>query len=155
MWPESWPLFLSLISCLDELLREPCCKRLIGLCATFIRGFMGLCACRIVRDSMVVRFLLHVVLVTLLFGRSVLLAQTNQWPQWRGPERNGVSSEIDLPLEWSDTKNVLWKVAIEGRGHSTRSIFLKFKRLQSLDSCTNGSRIASDKGLVSGRNIFG
>ena len=68
---------------------------------------------------MVVRSLLHVVLVTLLSGRSVLLAQTNQWPQWRGPERNGVSNEVDLPLEWSDTKNVLWKVAIEGRGHSS------------------------------------
>lgn len=41
------------------------------------------------------------------------------WPQWRGPERNGVSKETELPLEWSATKNVLWKTPIEGRGHSS------------------------------------
>jgi outer membrane protein assembly factor BamB len=41
------------------------------------------------------------------------------WPQWRGPSGMGVSSEKNLPAEWSATKNVKWKTAIPGRGHSS------------------------------------
>jgi outer membrane protein assembly factor BamB len=43
------------------------------------------------------------------------------WPQWRGPARNGVSHETDLPLEWSVSSNlnIKWKTPIEGRGHSS------------------------------------
>ena len=42
-----------------------------------------------------------------------------QWHQWRGPEANGVSKTAKPPIEWSDTKNIRWKVAIEGQGNST------------------------------------
>ena len=38
------------------------------------------------------------------------------WPQWRGPYATGVSRSADPPLEWSETKNVRWKVEIPGRG---------------------------------------
>src|SRR5204863_4723669 len=41
------------------------------------------------------------------------------WPQWRGPLANGVAPEADPPLEWSETKNVKWKVAIPGAASST------------------------------------
>ena len=41
------------------------------------------------------------------------------WPQWRGPESQGVSSESNLPSEWSTTKNIVWKTPIPGRGHSS------------------------------------
>ncbi len=41
------------------------------------------------------------------------------WPQWRGPLANGVAPEADPPLEWSETKNVKWKVKIPGAGSST------------------------------------
>jgi outer membrane protein assembly factor BamB len=40
------------------------------------------------------------------------------WPQWRGPEGQGISTDARVPLEWSATENVLWKTAIPGRGHS-------------------------------------
>jgi outer membrane protein assembly factor BamB len=46
-------------------------------------------------------------------------AQDSNWPQWRGPGRNGVSTVQGLPVEWNDTKNILWKTPIEGRGHSS------------------------------------
>lgn len=36
------------------------------------------------------------------------------WPGWRGPAGNGVSSEKNLPVEWSPTQNVAWKVALPG-----------------------------------------
>lgn len=45
--------------------------------------------------------------------------QSSNWPQWRGPAGLGISNEKNLPLEWSHTKNVQWKTAIEGRGHSS------------------------------------
>src|SRR5215467_13124708 len=40
------------------------------------------------------------------------------WPQWRGPESQGVSDEKNLPTEWSETKNVLWKTELPGKGFS-------------------------------------
>jgi outer membrane protein assembly factor BamB len=42
-----------------------------------------------------------------------------QWPQWRGPLATGVAPEADPPLEWSETRNVKWKVKIPGSGTST------------------------------------
>ncbi len=41
------------------------------------------------------------------------------WPQFRGPEGQGITRETGLPLEWTDTKNVLWKTEVPGRGHSS------------------------------------
>jgi outer membrane protein assembly factor BamB len=47
------------------------------------------------------------------------LTVLDNWPQWRGPRGQGVSEEKNLPLEWSPTKNIKWKTAIPGRGHSS------------------------------------
>lgn len=41
------------------------------------------------------------------------------WPQWRGPLATGVAPHADPPIEWSETKNVRWKVELPGKGHST------------------------------------
>ncbi|MEO8260159.1 MAG: PQQ-binding-like beta-propeller repeat protein [Acidobacteriota bacterium] len=41
------------------------------------------------------------------------------WPQWRGPDGTGVSRTANPPLEWSETKNVRWKVEIPGRGSAS------------------------------------
>jgi outer membrane protein assembly factor BamB len=50
---------------------------------------------------------------------TVAPASGSNWPQWRGPESQGVSSDKNLPTEWSETKNIQWKSAIPGRGHSS------------------------------------
>jgi outer membrane protein assembly factor BamB len=47
------------------------------------------------------------------------LVSVQDWPQFRGPTGQGVSDEHNLPLTWSETKNVRWKVAIPGRGWSS------------------------------------
>jgi outer membrane protein assembly factor BamB len=44
--------------------------------------------------------------------------QADNWPQWRGPHGQGVSSETALPRQWSPSSKIAWKVAIAGRGHS-------------------------------------
>ena len=43
----------------------------------------------------------------------------DNWPQWRGPLASGVAPLADPPLEWSETKNVKWKVNLPGRGTAT------------------------------------
>jgi outer membrane protein assembly factor BamB len=41
------------------------------------------------------------------------------WPQWRGPSGNGISSETDLPTTWSVDNNIAWKVELAGLGGSS------------------------------------
>jgi outer membrane protein assembly factor BamB len=41
------------------------------------------------------------------------------WPQWRGPYATGASNKADPPIEWSEKKNVRWKIEIAGRGFSS------------------------------------
>src|SRR5262245_7286081 len=41
------------------------------------------------------------------------------WAQWRGPHATGASTTADPPIEWSETKNIRWKIEIPGRGSSS------------------------------------
>ena len=41
------------------------------------------------------------------------------WPEWRGPRRDGSSLEENPPLRWSADENVAWKTAIPGKGHAS------------------------------------
>ena len=41
------------------------------------------------------------------------------WPQWRGPFMSGVSTTANPPTEWSETRNVRWKVEVPGRGSAS------------------------------------
>lgn len=40
----------------------------------------------------------------------------DNWGHWRGESGNSVSTSATPPLEWTETKNVKWKVAIPGKG---------------------------------------
>ena len=41
------------------------------------------------------------------------------WPQFRGPQGQGVSDEAALPSAWGPAANVAWKTPIAGLGHSS------------------------------------
>ncbi len=41
------------------------------------------------------------------------------WPQFRGPGGAGVSPSAEPPVEWSETRNIAWKVAVPGIGRSS------------------------------------
>ena len=56
-----------------------------------------------------------IVMVTL--GTTLLAA--DNWPQWRGPELNGLSKEVGLVRTWSPTMNIAWKVPTPSRTGST------------------------------------
>ena len=47
------------------------------------------------------------------------VAQAENWPGFRGPGRQGVSTETGLPLKWSTTENIAWQTDIPGLGWSS------------------------------------
>jgi outer membrane protein assembly factor BamB len=63
------------------------------------------------------RACLVIVGVALVAGPAALEAE--HWPQWRGPRLNGTSAETGLPVRWSTTENVTWKLAVPERSGST------------------------------------
>ena len=48
---------------------------------------------------------------------------TADWPQFRGSGGQGHSDATGLPLSWSETENVTWKVPVEGCGWSSPVVF--------------------------------
>lgn len=51
------------------------------------------------------------------------VAQAADWPQWRGPERNGISHEVGLVKEWpAEGPKLLWQVKDIGDGYSTPAV---------------------------------
>ncbi len=57
------------------------------------------------------------IIATLFLAVAPLGAE--DWPQWRGPSRNGVSTETNLPVTWSKTENVVWKLPLPAWSGST------------------------------------
>ena len=54
-----------------------------------------------------------------LMGIATTVSAGDQWPEWRGPGGQGYAQVRDLPVSWSKTEHVAWKVAVPGRGWST------------------------------------
>ena len=52
-------------------------------------------------------------------GAGAAALPDENWPEWRGPDRNGVAPKADPPVTWSETKNVRWKVKIPGSGSAS------------------------------------
>ena len=59
--------------------------------------------------------------VIVLFSLTTVNAEN--WPQWRGPNLNGVSGEKNLPVKWTTEENVAWKLAMPGRSGATPIIW--------------------------------
>jgi outer membrane protein assembly factor BamB len=72
-------------------------------------------------NSLSLERLLFVALTVALFSFGAL-AQTN-WPNWRGPDLNGIAADATPPLTWSETENIKWKTALPGDGQTTPIIW--------------------------------
>jgi outer membrane protein assembly factor BamB len=59
---------------------------------------------------------LLIALVVQVFSASL---GAEEWPCWRGPRRDGTSTETGIPLRWSQTENIAWNTEIPGIGHSS------------------------------------
>jgi outer membrane protein assembly factor BamB len=53
----------------------------------------------------------------------VAAGHAENWPQWRGPNNDGISGETNLPAEWNATQNIVWKLALPGMGGATPAIW--------------------------------
>jgi len=75
-------------------------------------------------------------LAALFLTAVTVLAQN--WPQWRGPDGNGVAAAGHYPVAFSATNDLLWKAALPGKGGSTPIVW--------------GDRIALTSGVGEGTN---
>jgi outer membrane protein assembly factor BamB len=64
----------------------------------------------------------------------------NYWSRWRGPSGQGIVEGGNYPDTWSDTENVLWKVGVPGRGHSSPIIWGNRIFLTSADAAGGNNR---------------
>jgi outer membrane protein assembly factor BamB len=94
-------------------------------------------------------------------GASMMPAQARDaaaerfWPQWRGPFANGVSRTAKPPIEWSESKNIKWKVEIPGRGAASPVIW--GDRVYLLTAVPNGvsaEQAHSARGGIEPRHIY-
>jgi len=61
--------------------------------------------------------------VALLILVHTALGQAANWPQWRGPNRDGISKETGLLKQWpTDGPPLVWKATGAGNGYSSFSI---------------------------------
>jgi outer membrane protein assembly factor BamB len=51
------------------------------------------------------------------------LSWAANWPQWRGPELNGISKETSLPVRWTTTENITWKLPLPSWSGATPIIW--------------------------------
>lgn len=77
---------------------------------------------------------------------SSLPAFGGDWPAWRGADGSGVTTEKGLPVEWSGTENVKWKVPLPEACNSTpivwgETVFLT----QGLDGGKRRALMALDR----------
>lgn len=62
---------------------------------------------------------LPILLALLLLALTTAAVKAEDWPQFRGPGGEGHSAEKNLPLEWGEGKNVVWRAPVAGRGWSS------------------------------------
>ncbi len=67
--------------------------------------------------------LLSFVLIGLSSGLALAQVSQDDWASWRGPNANGIAKPgQNPPVRFSDQENVIWKVPVPGRGHSSPTL---------------------------------
>jgi outer membrane protein assembly factor BamB len=84
------------------------------------------------------RKVLFITLITLVATATL----SANWPHWRGPSFYGVSTEKNLPVTWSATENISWKLALPAYSGSTPIIWNDLVFLN----------VATDTGVMLGRD---
>ncbi len=88
-------------------------------------------------------------LITGIFAPSP--AGAENWPCFRGATRQGISNEKNLPVEWSDANNIVWKTPIPGRGWSSPIVWgdrIYLTTATEEGTCLRLVRIARQAGTI-------
>ena len=91
------------------------------------------------------------VVATLMVLVAVGSVRAGDWPTWRGPSADGAVVDPAIPTEWSDAKNVAWKVPVPGVGNS--SPVVAAGRIY-LTSCIDKDRSVVCLDAESGRQLW-
>jgi len=59
----------------------------------------------------------------IIFNQTVAIAQESNWTHFRGSNLDGISTDNQVPVVWSDTTNVIWKTDIRGKGWSSPVVY--------------------------------
>jgi hypothetical protein len=51
------------------------------------------------------------------------LANTEDWPRWRGPNADGIAEGRKLPVHWSLDRNIVWSAQLPGWGNSSPVVY--------------------------------
>jgi len=80
----------------------------------------------------------------------VVRAASTDWPEFRGPTGQGVSTATNVPLHWSNTDNIAWRTQLPGTSEGTASARTATTSSSAIDlpasrisACEGRSRIAS------------
>jgi len=67
---------------------------------------------------------LHLCVFSIVLAISTKAAQAGEnWPEFRGPQGDGHSDAVGLPIHWSENQNIQWKIAIHDKGWSSPVIW--------------------------------
>jgi len=84
---------------------------------------------------------------------SATFAAAADWPQWRGPERDGISQEKGLAREWpSDGPRLVWQIKDAGGGYSTPAVV--GQRLYTLGNHGNDDEFVQARNVADGQPIW-
>ena len=112
--------------------------------ATRIRQLVGLLALSVIMGTAVSG--------RILGGQASPTAPQN-WPQWRGPDGNGISRATNLPTNWGPDKNIVWKTPLPSWSGGTPVIWADRIFVTSPTKTTTvntASRPSSPGGLAQG-----
>ncbi len=91
----------------------------------------------------------------LLFSLSLLCVASTlfgeNWPNWRGPTANGAAPSGNPPVEFSENKNIQWKIKIPGSGSSTPviwedEVFILTAEKTGKKTAETGERTSTERG---------
>jgi outer membrane protein assembly factor BamB len=92
-------------------------------------------------------------LALVVVGFGVALFSAADWPQWRGPERNGISQETGLLKEWPEGgPKLVWQVKDIGQGYSTPAIV--GERLYLISNQGTDNEFVQARSTADGKQIW-
>ncbi len=77
----------------------------------------------------------------LLVAMSLSVCAGDVWPSYRGPADQGHSDAVGLPLEWSESENVVWKTAVSGKAWSSPVVWKN--RIWLTDAAEDGTQLVA------------
>ena len=70
-----------------------------------------------------ITFFIFLLALTATVGIQPVNSQQINWTHFRGTNLNGISEDLNVPITWNDSTNIIWKTGIQGKGWSSPVVF--------------------------------